>query len=181
MIWVSFAILALMASIEAGLAYMREILLQDEFATNALLRGGADDVSSAVNRHLWITTAAQMGMGFILPFALTFVAIPLETFVHSLRTVMGLVAIGVLRAFALLLRMLQQRCSRHLGALAQRLYDLPLFLPSGSRAGWQPRSRGRGDARGGRAGADARGDERPPAGPEDPEEGIHASYQGARS
>ena len=77
-----------MASIEAGLAYMREVLLQDELATSALLRG--DDGSAAVNEHLWITTAAQMGMGFILPFALVFVAIPLETFVHSLRTVLGL-------------------------------------------------------------------------------------------
>ncbi len=128
MIWVSFSILLLMASVEAGLAYMREILLQDELATNALLRGGEDSAASAVNAHLWITTAAQMGMGFILPFALTFVAIPLETFVHSLRTVLGLVAIGILRAVALILRVLSGG-ARHLGALAQRVYDLPLFLP----------------------------------------------------
>src|SRR6185312_17523169 len=87
MIFITFAILLLMASIEAGLAYMREVLLQDELATSSLLRG---DTALSVNQHLWITTAAQMGMGFILPFALVFVAIPLETFVHSLRTVMGL-------------------------------------------------------------------------------------------
>jgi hypothetical protein len=31
------------------------------------------------------------------PFALVFVAIPLETFVHSLRTVVGLTGIAVLR------------------------------------------------------------------------------------
>jgi len=128
MMWVSFSILLLMASIEAGLAYMREILLQDELATNALLRGGGDDAGGIVNSHLWITTAAQMGMGFILPFALVFVAIPLETFVHSLRTVLGLVGIGILRAVALVLRVLSSG-ARHLGALAKRLYDLPLFLP----------------------------------------------------
>jgi hypothetical protein len=128
MIWVSFTILLLMASVEAGLAYMREILLQDELATNALLRGGQDSAASVVNGHLWITTAAQMGMGFILPFALTFVAIPLETFVHSLRTVVGLVGIGILRSLALVLRVFSGG-ARHLGALAQRLYDLPLFLP----------------------------------------------------
>ena len=46
---------------------------------------------------MWITTAAQMGMGFTLPFALVFVAIPLETFVQSLRTVVGLLGIGGLR------------------------------------------------------------------------------------
>ena len=105
---------------------MREVLLQDELATNALLR--SDSTGSMVNQHLWITTAAQMGMGFILPFALVFVAIPLETFVHSLRTVVGLTGIAILRALALILRVLGNG-ARHLGVLAQRLYDLPLFLP----------------------------------------------------
>jgi hypothetical protein len=126
MMIITFAILLLMASIEAGLAYMREVLLQDELATSALLRG--DGSGSMVNSYLWITTAAQMGMGFILPFALVFVAIPLETFVHSLRTVVGLTGIAVLRVLALVLRVLGNGC-RHLGALAQRVYDLPLFVP----------------------------------------------------
>jgi hypothetical protein len=126
MIVVTFAILLMMASIEAGLAYMREVLLQDELATNALLRN--DSAGSLVNPHLWITTAAQMGMGFVLPFALVFVAIPLETFVHSLRTVVGLIAIAALRMLALILRVLGNGV-RHLGVLAQTVYDLPLFLP----------------------------------------------------
>ena len=126
MVIVTFLILLLMASIEAGLAYMREVLLLDEMATNALLRGDAS--TGIVNSHLWITTAAQMGMGFVLPFALVFVAIPLETFVHSLRTVVGLIGIAVLQALALILRLLGNGC-RHLGALACRVYDLPLFVP----------------------------------------------------
>jgi hypothetical protein len=126
MIVITFTILLMMASVEAGLAYMREVLLQDELATNALLR--SDSTGSLVNQHLWITTAAQMGMGFILPFALVFVAIPLETFVHSLRTVLGLTGIAILRALALILRVLGNG-ARHFGVLAQRLYDLPLFLP----------------------------------------------------
>src|SRR5438477_10260746 len=41
MIGITFAILLLMASVEAGLAYMRELLLKDELATSALLRGDA--------------------------------------------------------------------------------------------------------------------------------------------
>jgi hypothetical protein len=126
MVIITFLILLLMASIEAGLAYMREVLLLDEMATNALLRG--DAATGLVNSHLWITTAAQMGMGFVLPFALVFVAIPLETFVHSLRTVVGLIGIAALQALALILRLLGNGC-RHLGALACRAYDLPLFVP----------------------------------------------------
>lgn len=126
MIWITFTILFLLASVEAGLAYMREVLLQDELATSALLRGG--EATTLTGQYMWITTAAQMGMGFILPFALTFVAIPLETFVHSLRTVVGLTAIGVLRLLSLTMRLTGNAC-RYLGALVQQLYDLPLFIP----------------------------------------------------
>ena len=71
-------------------------------ALSALLRGDAEGVFG--NEFLWITTAAQMGMGFILPFALTFVAIPLESFVHALRTVLGLLLAGALRGLAAVLR-----------------------------------------------------------------------------
>jgi hypothetical protein len=126
MIWITFTILFLLASVEAGLAFMREVLLQDELATSALLRG--DGAAVVTNEYMWITTAAQMGMGFILPFALVFVAIPLETFVHSLRTVLGIIAIGFLRALALVLRLVGS-AARQLSQIVAQLYDLPLFIP----------------------------------------------------
>ena len=126
MVWVTFAILLGLASVEAGLAYLREILLQDELATSAILRGakGADFTLD----FLWITTAAQMGMGFVLPFALVFVAIPLETFVHSLRTVVGIVGAALLRTLAVALRMLGGIMS-NMAALLVDLYDMVIFLP----------------------------------------------------
>ncbi len=126
MIWITLGLLTALASVEAGLAYMREVLLQDELATSALLRGDADAVFG--NQFLWITTAAQMGMGFILPFALTFVAIPLETFIHSLRTVLGVCAVGFLRGLATTLRLLGAGC-RYLGRLLVDVYDIVIFLP----------------------------------------------------
>ncbi len=126
MIYITFTMLFLLASVEAGLAYMREVLLHDELATSALLRGDGD--VAVTGNFMWITTAAQMGMGFILPFALTFVAIPLETFVHSLRTVIGLLAIGILRFMSLALR-LSGNAFRYFGVLFTQLYDLPLFIP----------------------------------------------------
>jgi hypothetical protein len=67
-------------------------------------------------------------MGFILPFALVFVAIPLETFVHSLRTVIGLMALSVMRLFSLSLRLLGN-LFLYMGVLLKQIYDLPLFVP----------------------------------------------------
>jgi hypothetical protein len=126
MVYITFTILFLLAGVEAGLAYMREVLLHDEVATSALLRG--DVGATAAGEYLWITTAAQMGMGFILPFALVFVAIPLETFVHSMRSVVGLAAIWLLRALAVVLRAIGTTML-YLGTLLNHIYDLPLFVP----------------------------------------------------
>ena len=127
MIWITFTILFLLASVEAGLACLREVLLQDELATSALLRSGAEGVT-ATGEFMWITTAAQMRMGFILPFALTFVAIPLETFVHSLRTIIGLFVISALRGLSLVLRLIGN-LSLHAGNLLKQVYDIRLFVP----------------------------------------------------
>ncbi|HEU4617205.1 MAG TPA: hypothetical protein VFV10_04155 [Gammaproteobacteria bacterium] len=145
MLAVTFVILLLLASVEAGLAYMRELLMQDELATAELLRGGGEALERS--DYLWITTAAQMGMGFTLPFALVFVAIPLETFVHSLRTVLGLCGIGVLRFVHLVLRLLAS-VFPHLGSAFVRLYDIPIFMPLWIEAAYrsrEPRPREPGD------------------------------------
>ena len=140
MIWITFTILFLLATVEAGLAFMREVLLQDELATAAILRGEVGAI--ATNQYMWITTAAQMGMGFILPFALVFVAIPLETFVHSLRTVLGLLGIGALRTTSLVLRLLGNT-ARYLSKVLAQIYDLPLFIP----LWWAARDTGQDDSR----------------------------------
>lgn len=126
MIIITLGILTSLAIVEAGLAYMREILVQDELATSAILRGGDD--SNYQVQFQWITTVAQMGMGFILPYALTFVAIPLETFVHSLRTVVGMMAAGGLRGLALALRFIGL-AFRHLGVWLVHLYDMIICVP----------------------------------------------------
>ncbi|MEL6363341.1 MAG: hypothetical protein AAFR11_00700 [Pseudomonadota bacterium] len=122
----AFTILFLLAGVEAGLAYMRELLLHDELATSALLRGDAAEASAP--EFLWITTAAQMGMGFILPFALTFIAIPLETFVHSMRAVLGWIASGVLLTTSFALRLVARGLEGAAHVLTD-LYDVAIFAP----------------------------------------------------
>ncbi len=125
---VTFTLLTSLATIEAALAYMREILLQDELATSAVLRGGEAADTIATNEFVWITTVAQMGMGFILPFALTLVAIPLEMFFASVRTVAGVVAAGGIRATAVSLRALGGSF-RFLGEFMVNVYDAFVALP----------------------------------------------------
>jgi hypothetical protein len=113
--------------IEAGLAFIREILMEDELRTSAALAGqSAGDAGT--NEFLWISTVAQMGLGFILPFALMFVAIPLESFVHSLRTVLGLLGVGALRLTAWFLRFIGV-VMKFMANSIIHIYDLIIFAP----------------------------------------------------
>ncbi|WP_105103381.1 hypothetical protein [Microbulbifer pacificus] len=126
MMWAAFALLFFLASVEAGLAFMREILMQEDLAVSAQLRG--DEVAATTTSVYWITTAAQMGMGFILPFALTFVAIPLENFIASTRTVIGIFAAFFLRVLAVVLRLTGTGIWRT-GTMLARVYDIVIFFP----------------------------------------------------
>ena len=129
MVWITFVFLFSLAAVEAGLAYMREILMQDSQATLALL-SDSGGVQIAENSALWITTAAQMGLGFVLPFALTFVAIPLESFIHSMRTVLGTTVVAFLRSLEWLLRLFGNLI-RSLGKVLVHAYDLLIVIPLG--------------------------------------------------
>ncbi len=128
MVFITFAILLILASVEAGLAYMREILAQDDAALRASLLSGAQAASASDLSDRWITTAAQMGMGFILPFALVFVAIPLESFIHAARTVLGMVAVSLLRSLGFIFE-LSANSAHYSGQMLISFYDLLIFIP----------------------------------------------------
>jgi hypothetical protein len=123
---ISFTILFILASIEASLAYMRDLLALDREALQQALTGLSATSSHAEFR--WIPSIGQMIMGFILPFALAFIAIPLESFIHSLRTVLGSLAIGTLRMLRVLVRMVGTIVN-HLSKILVNLYDLIIMLP----------------------------------------------------
>ncbi|MBI5468606.1 MAG: hypothetical protein HY891_05675 [Deltaproteobacteria bacterium] len=119
MLWITFCILLILASVEASLAFMRDQIAADIQALRQSL--SADSGVRQVNS--WIPTAGQMVMGFILPFALAFVAIPFESFVHSSRTVLGIAGVGVLRTIALALRVLSG-LARATGVFLISAYDV---------------------------------------------------------
>jgi hypothetical protein len=124
MAWATFGILLILAGIESSLAYMRDMLAADRVALTQTLGGGT------VQRpeFMWIPSVGQMVMGFILPFALTFVAIPLESFIHSARMVLGQVAAGVLRMVAFGVHLFGFAAD-HAGKWLKNLYDVVIFLP----------------------------------------------------
>lgn len=124
MIWVTFGILLILACVESALAFMRDRIAADMQALRQSL--AAADVAGPA--HSVIPTIGQMVMGFILPFALTFAAIPLESFVQSSRTVMGSVVAGLLRALAFILR-LSGNIARYLGEFLVNIYDFIIFPP----------------------------------------------------
>ncbi|MBB3167873.1 hypothetical protein [Simiduia aestuariiviva] len=124
MIWVTLTILTILATVEASLAYMRDLLALDREALTQTLAG-----ASVVEANFrWIPSLGQMIMGFILPFALAFVAIPLESFIHSVRTVVGLFAQGVLTLLALLARLLGALV-QHAFRILVHAYDLVIMVP----------------------------------------------------
>jgi hypothetical protein len=67
-----------------------------------------------------------MILGFILPFILTTVAMPFETFISSSRTVLGMIASWGLRSLAFLLR-LAGNIGYYLGRMVVNVYDLIIF------------------------------------------------------
>ena len=123
----AFTILVIFASIEASLAYMRDLLALDREALQQSLAGGA---AVAEAQFRWIPSLGQLALGFILPFALAFVGIPLESFIHSARTVLGLIALWMLRALRVTVRMLGGMAN-HLSKMLVSLYDLFIMIPLG--------------------------------------------------
>lgn len=122
MVWITFSILFILAGIEAALAFMRDLIAADMQALRQSLAGTV--AVSPANR--WIPMVGQMVMGFILPFALAFVAIPLESFIHSSRTVIGTLAGAFLRFFSFALRLFGN-VVRYLGEALVNIYDLLVF------------------------------------------------------
>ena len=126
MMWVSFGLLLALAGVEAALALMRDMLIADKQALLQSLSSQQHVASDSVLQR--IPTAAQMLLGFILPFALAFVAIPLESWVHSARTVGGAGLVVLARGASFALRVLGNLL-RSLSRVLITLYDIVIVLP----------------------------------------------------
>jgi len=127
MMWIALVLLVTLAGVEAALALMRDMLIADK---QALIQSLAT-VQQAAAADGWVSripTAGQMLLGFILPFALAFIAIPLESLIHSSRTVGGVLLAAVVSSLALTLRV-AANISRRLARVLITLYDVVIVLP----------------------------------------------------
>jgi hypothetical protein len=123
--WVSFGILLTLACVESSLAYMRDLLAADREALTQFLAGGVE----AANLQLrWIPSVGQMVMGFLLPFALAFAGIPLESFIQSSRVVGGNALAVALRGVAGGFKLLGTFVEG-LGGVCVHLYDFAIIVP----------------------------------------------------
>jgi len=122
MVYITLTLLTVLAGVESALAFMQDRIVADMEALRQTL-AGINEISGPSNN---IPTIGQMVMGFVLPFALTFVAIPLESFISSSRIVVGIVAAGILRAIAFNLRLIGNT-GLYLGKFIISIYDLVIF------------------------------------------------------
>jgi hypothetical protein len=124
--WAALILLLILAGIESSLALMRDMLIADKAA---MLHDLATVTPAAGNSLLTrIPMVGQMVMGFVLPFVLAFVAIPLEVVVYSLRTVGGVVLVTLMRAIGFVLRFIAMIMSR-IGRILINIYDISIVLP----------------------------------------------------
>jgi hypothetical protein len=126
LMWASLIFLVILAGIESSLALMRDMLIADKASLMRDLASAAPPVTEG-----WfskIPMAGQMIMGFVLPFALAFVAIPLESVVNSLRTVIGVLLVQTMRGLGFLFRFAGVLFKR-IAKVIELLYDIPIVIP----------------------------------------------------
>ena len=134
MLWIAFTLLVTLAGVEAALALMRDMLIADK---QALLQSLSTVQAQAHDGWMSsIPTAGQMLLGFILPFALAFIAIPLESVIHSGRTVGGVFVLALLRSLAFLLRVLGS-LARQMSRVLIKLYDVFIVVPLMAERMWK--------------------------------------------
>ncbi|MBI3546599.1 MAG: hypothetical protein HY081_08425 [Gammaproteobacteria bacterium] len=128
MVLISFTILLVLAGVEVALAVMRDLIVAADVALKQELASGTIAKVAVNTWALNIPKAAQMILGFTLPFALAFVAIPLEYLIHSGRSVFGVLLVLSIRVLGFATRFLSS-LARQVGKGIEHLYDAVIFLP----------------------------------------------------
>ena len=124
---ISLAGLFFLASVESSLAILREQIVEAD-ATLKLALAGPDGEVVARPTHSSIPMIGQAVLGFVLPWILAMVAIPLEMFLDSGRHVLaqlGILALNVLGYTMVILA----HAAGYLTTLLPSIYDVYVAIP----------------------------------------------------
>lgn len=132
----AFGALFFLAAVEASLAVLREYLVESEMTLRQALAGTqVSDVGLSV-----LPVAGQATLGFILPWILALLAVPLEMLLESGQHVVSRAGAGLVALVGHLSRLL----SHLMGYLIQilgHLYDAYIVLPAQLARLWENRNR----------------------------------------
>jgi hypothetical protein len=115
-----------LAAVESSLAVLREMIVEADAALKLALAGKDSTIAAATTSH--IPVVGQAVLGFVLPWIVAMVAIPLEMLLDSSRHV--LVYLAALLASGLgSLAFVSARAARALGHVLPSIYDAYVSVP----------------------------------------------------
>jgi hypothetical protein len=126
-LFLGLAALFFLASVESSLAILRERIAEANAALELALAGDTGRIVSEASSSR-IPVIGQAVLGFVLPWVLALVAVPLEMLLDSGRHVLAMAGVLALHALASASRALG-RMSAHASALLVSLYDVYIALP----------------------------------------------------
>jgi hypothetical protein len=116
-----------LASVESSLAILREKIVEADAVLKLALADSTEAVVSEASTSR-IPVIGQAVLGFILPWILAMVAIPLEMLLDSGRHVVAALAAGLISAFGNLARVLSH-ATRSVFSMLPNLYDVYISIP----------------------------------------------------
>ena len=137
---IAFVGLFFLASVESSLAILREQIVEADAALKLALAGSNETAVAAASQSN-IPVIGQAVLGFILPWILAMVAIPLEMLLDSSRHVFAALATSVLQIAAAIAGAIAH-ATRAIFQILPNLYDvyvsIPLRIERSFRGGEEP-------------------------------------------
>jgi hypothetical protein len=118
--------LFLLACVEASLGILREVLAESKASLDQTLAGGAAPAASSGSKF---TVIGQAGLGFILPWILSMVAIPLEMLIETSQHVFYKLLILFVNLFGYICNMIGYLIE-YLIKILIHLYDAYIIVPA---------------------------------------------------
>ena len=116
-----------LACVESSLAVLRERLAEADAAMKLALAGDESRVIVQTSAS-WIPVAGQAALGFVLPWILAMVAIPLEMLLDSARHVLSSLAVAALEAVGYVLRVFGH-VAKAFCSMLESAYDVYIGIP----------------------------------------------------